>query len=195
MKKIFTLLLFINLAQAGIAQTPTWAQDIAPIFYANCTSCHHKGGSGSPALVTYASALSQIDTIDYDVVNKTMPPWVPDPTYTRLAHERLLSQSDINKIHNWVIGGAPMGDTTTAPTPPVYTNGSALGTPNLSLRIPTFMVPANQTADIYQCFALPTSLPQDMYITAMEIIPGDPAIVHHVLVSPGHYRWLPSIRF
>lgn len=182
MKKVFTVFLFIGLIRVGIAQTPTWAQDIAPIFYANCTACHHVGGLAPFSLITYSSALANADSIDYYVTTKQMPPWVPDPTYTRFAHERLLSTQDINAIHNWIVGGAPMGDTSTAPIPPVYTNGSALGTPSLSMQIPTYTVPLNQTADIYQCFALPTSLPRDMYITAVEIVPGDPAIVHHVLV-------------
>ena len=183
MKK-FTILLFsvFILATSGNAQSITWASNIAPILYNNCTKCHHQDGIAPFSLLDYTDAYQQRFNISDDVTIKKMPPWSPDPTYTRLAHERLLTPAEISLINEWVNNGAPEGDSSLAPTQPVYTNGSQLGTPNLSLTIPTFTVPVNETTDIYQCFAIPSNLLTDQYITAMEIVPGNPSIVHHVLV-------------
>lgn len=181
MKKALLLLFALVVSKSEFAQV-TWAEHIAPIFYTNCTSCHHKGGMAPFSLTTYAGAYQHAEEIDSNVVSRTMPPWPADPHFSRLAHERILSQSDINKIHQWLQAGAPTGDSANAPAPPVYTNGSALGTPDLTLRIPTFTVPSNQLSDLYQCFALPSGLSVDQFITAMEIVPGNSAIVHHVLV-------------
>lgn len=183
MKKLLLILLCAGLFKLHYAQsTPNWAQNIAPILYANCTSCHHDGGLSPFPLMSYNDAYNNYISIQSDVVARIMPPWPPDPTYSRLAHERILSLADIEMINDWANGGAPMGDTMQAPTPPVYKKGSQLDTVSLSLIIPTYTVPINQTDDIYQCFALPSGLLQNMFITEMEIVPGNPSIVHHVLV-------------
>ncbi len=176
------LLLLALFALKLQAQTPTWSGDIARIMYSNCTSCHHNGGLAPFALMTYADAYSQRFDVADKSTSRIMPPWPPDPDYVRLAHERLLSAADIQKINLWVAGGAPIGDTTTAPAPPVYTNGSTLGTVDLTLTIPTYTVPNNQTGDLYQCFVIPSGLLQNKSLTAMEIVPGNGSIVHHVLV-------------
>ena len=183
MTKKFTLVcLVLFFVKAGSAQSFNWATDVAPILYNNCTTCHHDGGLAPFSLLDYNDAYQQRHNISHDVSIKKMPPWSPDPAYTRLAHERLLTPREISIITNWVSQGAAMGDTAQAPVKPVYPNGSQLGSPDLTLTIPTFTVPNNQTSDIYQCFAIPTALLQNKFITGMEIVPGNPSIVHHVLV-------------
>jgi hypothetical protein len=182
MKRALLLSLSFCFLLTLTAQTTNWSTDIAPIFYSNCTNCHHDGGLAPFSLLDYQTAYSQRFNILSDVNNKIMPPWPPDPKYRRFAHERLLSGTDIARINDWVTNGAPMGDTTQAPAKPVYTNASALGTPDLSLRIPDFTIPANQTNDLYQCFVVHTNLSQTEYITGIEVIPGNASVVHHVLV-------------
>ncbi len=181
MRKVFTIVLLV-VVLFGKAQTPTWSADIASIFYTNCTKCHHDGGLAPFSMMNYQTVYTKRFNISTAVSNRIMPPWPPDAHYTRFANERLLSYNDVIKINAWVSGGAPMGDSATAPTPPVYTNGSELGTPDISVRIPDFTVPANQTADIYQCFVVPAGNLQAAFITALEVIPGNASIVHHVLV-------------
>lgn len=182
MKKISPFVLLIFSIAFSNAQTPTWSSDIAPIFYSNCTTCHHEGGLAPFSLLDYQNAFNNSYSISSNVTSRKMPPWPPDAHYRRFAHERLLSGLDIAKINAWFNAGAPKGDTTLAPVPPVYTNGSALGTPDLSVRIPAFTVPANQTKDLYQCFVIPSGMLQTKFITGVEVIPGDPSMVHHVLV-------------
>lgn len=182
MRKLICSVLSLAVATISMAQSPTWAEDIAPILYRNCTSCHHEGGLAPFSLISYSDALNNKNKINDEVLTRRMPPWPPDPFYKRLAHERILSQSDINKISAWAADGGPSGNLANAPTPPVYTNGSVLGTPDLTLTIPTYTVPSNQSKDIYQCFTIPSGLLQDKFITGIEIVPGNPSIVHHVLV-------------
>ena len=54
-------------------------------------------------LTTYAEADAFKFQIKHSVEDKHMPPWPPDPAYSRLAHERLLSQAEIDKIVSWEI--------------------------------------------------------------------------------------------
>ena len=35
--------------------------------------------------------------------------------------------------------------------------------------------------DIFRCFVLPTDLPEDKFVIAYEVKPGDPSVVHHTL--------------
>ncbi len=183
MKKflLFATLLVGPLA-ASFAQTPTWSSNVAPILYNHCTSCHHSGGIAPFSLITYDQAVLNSVSMKNDVQSKKMPPWPPSASYSHFAHERVLSVADINTIVNWANGGTPKGDTTLAPPVPVYsTTGNIPGTPDLVLRIPTYTSTAS-TGDVYQCFAIPSGLLTDKYITAFEAIPGNASCVHHVLV-------------
>ncbi|MFN8285965.1 MAG: T9SS type A sorting domain-containing protein [Chitinophagales bacterium] len=178
MKKIYLLLALLPVCVISKAQT--WAQDVAPILYANCTACHHSGGIAPFSLLTYADAYQHSGSIDYDVTAKTMPPWPPDENYKAYVHQRVLSTTEINTIHNWVLAGAPQGNVTLAPAQPTYSNGSKLGTVDLSVKIPTYTV--SGTGDVYRNFPIASGLLQGKYITAVEVIPGNNEIVHHVLI-------------
>lgn len=178
------LLLFLSgvIFSASAQAAPVWSTNVAPILYNKCTSCHHAGGIAPFALMTYDQAVLNSMAIKNDVQNRTMPPWPPSPSYSHFAHERVLSSAEIATIVDWVNAGTPSGVLSMAPPPPVYGSGGTLpGTPDLVLRIPTYTSTAG-TDDLYQCFSIPSGLLSNKYITAFEAIPGNPAIVHHVLV-------------
>ena len=123
---------------------------MAPILYNHCTSCHHDGGIAPFSLLTYSEAVTNSLSMKADVQIRKMPPWMPDPNYAHMAHERVLSTADINTIVNWVNGGTPSGDVSLAPPTPVYsTAGQLPGVPDLVLRIPAYTSTAS-TTDVYQ---------------------------------------------
>ncbi len=164
------------------AQTPVWSTDVAPLIYNNCTPCHHAGGIAPFTLIGYDSVAARAGSIKADVLSGKMPPWPPDPNYSRLAHQRILSTSQINTIVNWVNGGKPTGDMSLQPPTPVYSaHGMIPGVPDLVCKIPTYTSTADSN-DVYQCFVVPSGLLTDKYIKAFEAVPGNPACVHHVLV-------------
>ncbi len=183
MKKIYLLILLLCSLQQANAQVPDWSTAVAPILYQHCTSCHHTGGLHFP-LMTYQDAVANAAGMQVDVQYHNMPPWPPDPMYSHLAHERILSQQEINTILDWINGGKPMGNTALAPPQPVYNNnGDIPGTADLVTQIPTYTSTATPlTGDVYQCFVVPSGLSVDKYISGFEAIPGNAAIVHHVLV-------------
>lgn len=181
-KKLLLLAGIVLGQQGAYAQVPDWSTKVAPILFNNCTSCHHTGGIAPFSLTTYASAVSYAASMKYDVQNKVMPPWPPDPNYAHLAHERILSAADIATIAAWADGGTPQGTPSLAPPVPVYSNtGQIPGTPDLIVKIPTYTSTA-ATGDVYQCFTIPSGLLADKFVTGFEAIPGNPSIVHHVLV-------------
>ena len=157
-------------------------KDVAGIFYARCTSCHHTGASALP-FMNYAQTASVSGSIQNDLMNGIMPPWGADTSYTRFQHERIITASEKQKILDWITGGVTKGDTTLAPTPPVYSNGYQLaGNADLTLSIGQFTSTA-VSSDKYYCFSLPSGLTQDRMIRAFEIVPGNKPIVHHAVVT------------
>ncbi len=176
----FTALFSFSIASV-FAQSPTWSNDIAKIVYARCTPCHHTGGLAPSSLMTYQEVYARRFQIEYAVTNRIMPPWPADPNYKEHAHQNVLSNAEIAAIQQWVANDAPVGDVKVAPAQPFYNPASKLGTPDLTMQMQAFTVPNN--GDVYRNFVLPShNLSQTRYATAIEVIPGNKAIVHHVLV-------------
>ncbi|HTF06419.1 MAG TPA: T9SS type A sorting domain-containing protein [Bacteroidia bacterium] len=162
------------------ANSQTWATDVAPILYDNCTKCHNPTGIAPFSLLTYNDAANEATDIKNSVTTGTMPPWPPDTAYTRFMHERVLTPTEIQTISDWVDNGIQPGTLSQAPAPPVYTGVAEIQNPDLSVQIPTFTV--NAAWDLYRCFVIPSGLTSDTYITKVEVLPGNRSIVHHVLI-------------
>jgi hypothetical protein len=165
----------------ALAQTPTWSDDIACIVHSHCTPCHRSDGPGHFDLVTYADAYYWRNEMVAATQSRFMPPWPPDPNYRSLAHERVLSQGEIDLIAAWVAGNAPEGDPQNTPAPPTFSGAAQLAQPDLTAIMEDFVIPPS-TNDLYRCFVLDADIPVDRYITAMEVLPGNTSMVHHVLV-------------
>lgn len=180
MKKILPFLCLITGAFYAQAQTPTYNDNVACILYTNCTPCHHSGGIGPFSLMTYADAAPAAFGVQGAVNAGDMPPWPPNPAYNQLAHERVLTQEEIDIINAWVNGGTPEG-TGTPPSPPVYGGNEVITSPDLVIEMESFTNFEN-TEDLYQCFVIPTGLTEEMYVSGFEVVPGNAEMVHHVLV-------------
>jgi len=173
---IFSFLFGISLS----AQNPNYAEDVAGILYNSCTSCHHSGGIAPFSLMTYQEAANSVSQMVVAIIAGEMPPWPPDTNYQRYSHERILTLSDINTLLDWNNNGTPQGNMNLAPVTPNYIPGAILPNPNFTLSLPTYTSNA-QNEDEYICFRLSTNFSTAKYIKAVEIIPGNPGIVHHVL--------------
>jgi hypothetical protein len=182
MKFRFTLIaLAIGLlSNSAIAQVD-WAIDIAPIMYKNCSACHNSHGIAPFEIMSYNDAVQNASDIVDAVNNKVMPPWPPDPSYNHLAHERILSQQEINDINDWVNNGTPRGDSTLEPAAPVITTSAQITHPDMVISAPVYTVNTGSN-DLYRNFVVPTGITATKYLTAIEAIPGNRNIVHHVLI-------------
>lgn len=183
MKKLFTLLFIAGISIGASAQLVY--KDVAGIFYSRCTGCHHTDGGAPFPMMNYSETFPWSSLIQADLNSGKMPPWSPDTNYTRFLHERIITTSEKNALLTWISGGSQMGDTTIAngcPPAPTYTKYKLNGTPDLILKIPTFTSNGGAN-DAYNCFALPTGLSVDRIIRAFEVVPGNPAIVHHVVIK------------
>ncbi|MDF2453637.1 MAG: hypothetical protein K0S26_3141 [Bacteroidota bacterium] len=181
MKKYLFFILFSSALINNLISQVDY-KDVAGIFYARCTSCHHTGGSDYP-FMNYTETAAMASSIDYALQNDIMPPWSADTSYTRFMHERIITSSEKQLILDWISGGTIKGDTTLAPPAPIIPHGYQLaGNADLTLSIGNFTSTSTST-DKYYCFSIPSGLTQDRILRAFEIVPGNPAIVHHAVVT------------
>jgi hypothetical protein len=184
-------------ASAQPPAPPTYAKDVAPILFANCTSCHRAGEIAPMSLMTYEETRPWARAIRDNVVNGTMPPWHADPAHGKFLNDRRLSAQEKDVISRWVAAGAPQGDAKDLPARPTYTEGWTIGTPDAVVAMEKpYDLPA-QGEIPYQYFEVATNFTEDKWVQALEIRPGDRSVVHHVLVYaryPGMTRPTPIFR-
>jgi hypothetical protein len=163
---------------------PTFSKDVAPIFYKNCAACHRPGEIAPMSLLTYKEVRPWARSIKQVVVERQMPPWLADPQHGQFSNDRSLSQKEIDTIVAWVDGGAREGDAKDLPpAPKASEEGWKFGKPDVILPM---TVEASVPADgvvAYRHFVVPTNFTEDKYVQFAEIKRGDPAVVHHVIVS------------
>ncbi len=151
-------------------------------MYSHCTPCHHDEGIAPFALESYEDAFAQRLAMEAAISGKVMPPWPPDPEYTRLAGERVLTEDEIRTFRFWVENGAPIGNSAEEISPPEFQTSVKISDPDFTYTLPPFTVPDVEELDLYRCFLIPTDEDKDRFITGVEILPGNRSIVHHVLL-------------
>lgn len=178
------LLAVVVLATAANKSAPakvTFAKDIAPIVFKHCAECHRAGEIAPMSLMTYQEVRPWAKSIRERVADGSMPPWSADPKVGHWANDPRLSQKEIETIVAWVAEGAPKGEDRDLPAPPKFTDGWTIGKPDAVIEMPVeYTVPADGTVP-YLYYTMPTNFTEDKWIAAMEIRPGNRAVVHHVI--------------
>ena len=165
-------------ASAANAPHATWPE-VAPILYANCTTCHHPHGNSPFSLLTYTDARRWGTQVAAVTASHYMPPWLPAHGYGDFADERTLSEKEIALLAAWVKAGMPEGDVANSPPAPVYNDVWVGGKPDLVLTVAEpFALPASGE-DLFHNFILPFPLQGTHYVRAIEIRPSAPEVVHH----------------
>ena len=167
---------------AAHAADPTFAEDVAPILYKNCTTCHHPGGLGPFSLLEYEGAKAKADEMHDAVEARYMPPWHAEGPHGVFRNDRRLADADRQTILRWLDAGAKPGDLSKLPPKPEYPAAWSMGTPDAVVTMADeFTIPASGTVE-YQYFEVPTNFTEDKWVQAIEIMPGAREVVHHVLV-------------
>jgi mono/diheme cytochrome c family protein len=168
-------------ARPKAADVPTFNRDIAPILYANCTTCHRPGEIAPMSLLSYEDARPWAKAMRDEVGAGVMPPWHADPKVGHFKNERRLTDEQRDLIVRWANGGAPRGNPNDLPPAPKYTDGWTIGEPDLVLAMPVeYRVPADGFVE-YEYIEIPTNLTEDRWVQAFEVRPGNREVVHHVI--------------
>jgi hypothetical protein len=176
---ILALLVACTAAQKG--STPTWSDDVAPIVQSNCSSCHQTGGAAFD-LTDPAAASAMAASMASAVEARRMPPWGASatadcaPTHG-YANDRSLSQEEIDTLVAWSDAGAPVEDGAVAIDPAA--RESLTGA--LEIEAPGDYV-TRGGQDEFVCLVMDPGNDDDVWVDAIEVVPGNAAIAHHALV-------------
>ena len=174
-------------AAADAAPPPaplTYWGRVAPILEAHCTSCHAPGGIGPIALTRFEDAKTHAGAIAYNTQSRHMPPWLPDTAAcAELRHSRALSDEEIRVLGDWAAAGAPEGRREDYRAPARRGAKLALAAePDRKVAPGAAYAPKPGRADDYHCFVLDPKLDRPERVIGLRVVPGLPAIVHHVLL-------------
>lgn len=173
----------------------TYSKQIARIFKSHCVECHREGEIAPFSLTNYDEVAGWAEMIREVVNQKRMPPWHADPAHGKFKNDRSLTEEQIADIDIWVRNGAPEGDPKDLPEPPTFTPGWQLSRkPDALIAMADKPFHVKAEGEIrYQYLQVDPQFKEDKYVSAAEIIPGNRAVVHHVLVfvkPPGESKFL-----
>lgn len=158
----------------------TYSEHIAPILNNHCVACHRPGQTAPFALQDYRHASARADMIREVVLEERMPPWYGARKHGPFANERTVTEAEKTLLLQWIAGGKPEGDPALLPAPPSFPDSEwAIGEPDLVLTATEVeQIPAEGFIP-YRYVTLPYQFSADTWVQGVEILPGNPEVVHH----------------
>src|SRR5262249_9465716 len=137
------------------------------------------GEVGPFPLMSYQESVNWAPMIGEVVEQGRMPPWHADPRYGRFANDPRLSPEEKRLIQVWIEGGLVEGKAADLPQPRKFPTQWAIGKPDSVLQIPEpIVVPATGVVE-YQNIDVDPNFEEDKWVRAVEVRPGNRAVVHH----------------
>ena len=161
---------------------PSYSADIAPILENHCVKCHHVGGIAPWAMTEHAMVQGWSRMMKEVLLTRRMPPGQLDPHVGRPIQEAAgLSPEELQTLVHWIDAGAP-GDDQPDPLQSLAFSDAkfSLGEPDIVLTVPAQDIPATGVID-YRYVPVPLNLEQDVWIRAVEYVPGDRQVLHHII--------------
>jgi mono/diheme cytochrome c family protein len=161
----------------------TYAEDVAPILNQHCIGCHQAGQIGPMALSDPDDVKGWAKMINEVVQSGRMPPWHADPDVGEFANARRLSDQEKQTIAQWATSGAAIGDRSRIPDFAPRTNGWQFAElPDLVLPVSLKSVEVHPTGEMdYLYFKSDYVFEKERWVSAVQILPGNHAVVHHIL--------------
>jgi copper type II ascorbate-dependent monooxygenase-like protein len=174
----------------------TFWQHVAPIVSQKCAGCHQSGGIAPFALESYQDVQSRAGLIADITASRRMPPYLMETGDGCGSFDEsvALTQAEITTIGDWARGDRAEGTrrpVTLRPRPGLD-QGTDFQTPSFIPEVAGGMFAEH---DEYRCFLIDPGLDADTFVTGYEVLPGNPALVHHVLgmfVDPNAPAELPG---
>lgn len=161
---------------------------MAPLLNEKCVHCHQQGGIAPFPLDDYAIARQRSNQIAAITEARIMPPYLMETggECGSFDESRALSTAQIELLRRWAATGAPEGEPLRLTPPPLPTLAAARewSAPRFT---PEISGAALAEFDEYRCLPIDLDLEGDTWVTGWEVLPGNPAMVHHLigfLVNP-----------
>jgi hypothetical protein len=163
----------------------SYEKEIAPVLLEKCVVCHREGGIGPWQMTNYDMIRGFAPMIREVVRTQRMPPWHADPHYSVFSNDRGLTPVQAKTLVHWIEAGAPRGDG----ADPLLSQRKdwpewTLGKPDLVVELPPFKTPATGTIP-YQNLKIDNPLDHDVWVRAVDFLPGQRAVLHHIIATAG----------
>jgi hypothetical protein len=168
---------------APVAAPLTYHADIRPLVDRKCARCHGAEGIAPFALDSAQALVGRQAAVAHAVRTKAMPPWLGASCCAGYRDDWSLAEDERSKLLAWLAQGAAEGDPATAtPSTPV----GGLSRVDLVLTMPEPYRPEPPRAgatDDNRCFVLEWPLQTESFVSGINVVPGNRALVHHLTVA------------
>ena len=180
-----TVVTVLAVSPHAFGDDPTTFDNVRPIIADHCSICHNSNGEAPFALLTFDDVQRRGKQIVEVTQRRYMPPWLPRESDFPFAHDRAMSESEIDAIQNWFAAGMKRGTSSSEPelSPTDTKNGWhwRLGKPDLVLSLPkSFQLPADGP-EVFWNFVVPTEIAGKRFVKTVDINPGNRRAVHHIV--------------
>ena len=173
-------------AVAASADTPTFFGHVLPLLHAQCQKCHSPNQAGPFELLSYDDAVEWAEIAIEEMEARRMPPAQIesdlDYTWTKPP-----AAADLEMLRQWVAADKPRGNPADAPPLAPLPDYSAfqedLGPPDIILEQPEPIQIGAHGDDIYRHIVFPLNQPDDLWLRAVQFLPGNRRVVHHALTG------------
>ncbi len=121
-----------------------------------------------------------------EVINRgIMPPWFAAADGAQVspwANDPSLTPQDRQDLLSWIAGDLDKGDIADAPEPLEFSGRWTINGPDVVYQFPKPIRIKATGVMPYQHVEINTQLPEDKWVQEVQILPSEPAVVHHVLV-------------
>jgi hypothetical protein len=134
-------------------------------------------------LMTYEHSRPLAKSIKAKVLSRQMPPWFANPGSASFRNDPQLTVGDIKTLVDWVDSGAREGDVAAKPIERrQWTDGWSTPPDVIASMEYSHAVGSNGPGEIRR-FRIANPFKEDTWVTSIEIRPGDPSVVHHVILQ------------
>ena len=171
-------------ARDNHAASISYASDIAPILEQRCVSCHMEGGIAPFAMSSHQMIQGWSPMIREVILTKRMPPGQIDNDYIEDFHNvSFISIDESQKLVHWIDNGSLNKDG----VDPLAALDIKLvkwnygeREPDIIISIPPQQIPATGIQE-YRNLQIPLDITEDIWVKAVEFVPGDPTVLHHII--------------
>lgn len=159
----------------------TYSADVAKLINEKCVSCHRPGDVAPMSFVGYENAKKYSKMIAYTTAAKKMPPWKTIPVDVEFHDDTHLTDEEIAMLKKWADDDAPIGDKDKIPPTPDFPVGWKLGKPDMLVKMPYEFELSAEGTDEYWNFVITPDIKEPIWVSTMDVKPGNTSIVHHVI--------------
>lgn len=160
----------------------SYITDIAPILERNCVNCHREGGIGPWQMSSHAMVRGWSPMMREVVMTQRMPPGRIDTHVGKpMSNASGLTVAEQQLLIDWIDQGSPKDEGADPLTKLRFDQAEfTLGEPDIVLDVAPQEIPATGVVD-YRYVPVALNLPQDKWLRAIEFVPGDHEVLHHVI--------------